>query len=428
MNKKIVKRILGLVLTTSILSTMNFKPTFAATQISRIGGLNRYETSALISKEGWSQSSEYAVIASGDDFPDALCAVPLAKKYNSPILLTSKNNLDTSIELELERLNISKVILIGGYNAISSTVEDKIKNLGINNIERINGINRYETSVLIAQRLGNSNSIVLVNGSGFADALSIATIAAKKNMPILLTNKEALPSEISNYLAEKNLSQSYVIGGTGAVSASTFSNLVNPIRIWGENRFATNKNILNYFQNDLSFDKIYISIGDGPNGNEFADALSGAALAANSQSGNVAPILLMYKSLTKESGDYIVQKMTNQTQLIALGGEAAVPTSAINKLLTPNNLDEALYNKILQGLNTVYSMSNKNNIKNLSKNIIECSINIKNNPYYDYEYDRQVVKNMYDTMPSSDKDEFVYLIFSNIEYNTLMEIKKLFNI
>ncbi|MCS4469015.1 cell wall-binding repeat-containing protein [Clostridium botulinum] len=64
----------------------------AATLQERLCGNNRYETNSKIVDSGWT-SSEYAVVASGDDFADALCAAPLAKQNKAPILLANKDTL-----------------------------------------------------------------------------------------------------------------------------------------------------------------------------------------------------------------------------------------------------------------------------------------------------------------------------------------------
>ncbi len=53
--------------------------------------------------------AEYAVLVNGENFPDALSAAPLAKKYNAPILLNSSWILDTSVEDELKRLEVKQI-------------------------------------------------------------------------------------------------------------------------------------------------------------------------------------------------------------------------------------------------------------------------------------------------------------------------------
>ncbi|NLI94099.1 MAG: cell wall-binding repeat-containing protein [Peptococcaceae bacterium] len=73
--------------------------------IDRLEGTDRYKTAAAISRKGW-DISDYAVLARGDDFADALCAGPLAAKYNAPILMTEPNELNTATLDEMKRLGV----------------------------------------------------------------------------------------------------------------------------------------------------------------------------------------------------------------------------------------------------------------------------------------------------------------------------------
>ncbi|MHB1407790.1 MAG: cell wall-binding repeat-containing protein, partial [Desulfitobacteriaceae bacterium] len=58
----------------------------------RIAGQDRYATAAAIAQEGWAQSN-YAILAFGENYPDALSAAPLARKLDAPILLTESISL-----------------------------------------------------------------------------------------------------------------------------------------------------------------------------------------------------------------------------------------------------------------------------------------------------------------------------------------------
>lgn len=164
----------------------------------RLYGKERYETSASICSGGW-ETSEYAVLASGEGFADALSAAPLAKKYNAPIILTEKNKLNDNARTQLKNLQTKNVIIIGGNGSISKNIETELKNLGIN-YSRIYGKNRYETSLKIAKEIGVKNGVVITNGLGFADALAMAPIAASKQMPILLTPSDKLTSDTKAFL------------------------------------------------------------------------------------------------------------------------------------------------------------------------------------------------------------------------------------
>ena len=57
--------------------------------VTRIKGSTRYETSVVIGETFFS-NAEKAVLAYSDDYPDGLCAGPLAHALNAPILLTKE--------------------------------------------------------------------------------------------------------------------------------------------------------------------------------------------------------------------------------------------------------------------------------------------------------------------------------------------------
>lgn len=76
--------------------------------VVRLAGSNRFETAVAIARAGWTDGADNVVLVYAFDFPDALAAVPLAKKLNAPILLTSKTELSSVTLAEMERLNAKK--------------------------------------------------------------------------------------------------------------------------------------------------------------------------------------------------------------------------------------------------------------------------------------------------------------------------------
>lgn len=242
----------------------------------RIYGNTRYETSYNLFNRGWS-TSETVILASGVDYPDALTATPLAGKYNAPILLSRNTTLDAQPELKSTLINkgVRNVIIIGGQTAIPQVIQDKISALGIN-VRRIGGSDRYETSALIAREVGvNNGEIALAYGLSFADGLSIASIAAKKQMPILLTRDTLVPNSTKDFMNSNNINKTYVVGSTTVISDSVLGQTKNPERLGGANRYETNSLIFNRFKSELNLDSIYIASGLA-----FPDALSASAIAA----------------------------------------------------------------------------------------------------------------------------------------------------
>lgn len=306
---------IALLLTSPILTIFFIlsKTSAVSSTINRLSGTNRYETNISIVKYGWSEASNI-VIANGENYPDALCAAPLAKAKNAPIILAAKNGLSSSALSELSRLKSKNAYIIGGTGVISGELENQLKSLGISAI-RFSGINRYETSVRIAEQIGTDNGIVIASGENFPDALSIAPIAAQKGMPILLSTKTSLPSEVKSFLQNKTIPVSYIVGGVGALSTDIKSSLNNPIRLSGMDRYETNIKVIHQFEDSMNLSSIYVASAQN-----FPDALSGSALASNSNS----PILLIDNDIQEVSKDYI-QSFSCKTVTI-LGG-----TGGINK-------------------------------------------------------------------------------------------------
>lgn len=297
-----------------------------AALVQRISGDDRHETSVEISKSGWSLS-ENAVLATGLDFPDALCAAPLAKNLNAPILLTDSFKLDTLVEKELIRLKVKNIYIIGGYGAISGEVENKIKGMGIQSF-RIYGSTRYDTSIEIANfissKFGTTGEIAVATGENFPDALSIAPVSAARNIPILLAQPGVLSEALKKYIKDNKISRSYVIGGAAAVSDATFIELPGPERIKGSDRYSTNTAVLNRFSKELDFTTTYLATG-----RDFPDALSGSALAVKS----LSPIVLTERAPEQVTSDFLTGKLSSINKLIIIGGEGAVLSSPVQDIL-----------------------------------------------------------------------------------------------
>ncbi|GAA0121768.1 MULTISPECIES: cell wall-binding repeat-containing protein [Clostridium] len=279
------------------------------------GGNNtgRYETAVAISKEKWKDGSDTVVIATGKDYPDALSATPLAAKYGAPILLTESGKLPQSVKNEITRLGASNVIIVGGNGVVSKDIEKELTSMGIET-KRIDGKDRYVTAINIAKEVGTENGIAVAYGLNYTDALSMAPVAGKLSMPILLTPSNYMNSDVKNFIDSSEISNTAIIGGTGVISDKVASLFPNPIRIGGKNRFETNMNILTTFADGLSYDELYVATGMN-----YPDALAGSAAAATTGS----PLVLV----DKESVNFNTIVYTNllrSKKVYGLGGQAIV--------------------------------------------------------------------------------------------------------
>ena len=275
--------------------------------VERLAGQDRYETAVKISQKGWN-NSDTVILVSGENFPDALVATPLAYKLNAPILLTPKDSLPSITKNEIVRLHTKNIIILGGNGTISENVVSNISQLNIN-VQRIYGQDRYETAQKVAQQLGNYNKAIITYGENYPDALGIASYAAKNGIPILLTETNILPNSTKDALL--GVSNTIAIGGIGVIDNNVYNQLPNPIRIYGNDRFLTDNAI--FEQLNLDANKIYITTS-----NDFADSLSGSVLVAKEN----AQIVLVDKYITSDLFSSIIKKSINNYEI--LGGTGAV--------------------------------------------------------------------------------------------------------
>jgi putative cell wall-binding protein/beta-lactamase class A len=292
--------------------------------VNRLWGKDRFETSLEILKSGWT-SSDTIILATGNDFPDALCAAPLAKKYNAPILLTDGQHLSDNALTYLKSMNAKNAVIIGGPLVITSKVEDELKSLNISN-RRIYGQDRFETSLKILEDLGINDEAFVVSGDNFPDSLSISSLAAKKQAPILLVSQsnEQKNSTVVNLLKDKQNIKTYVVGGEGIISNGLVSSFPNSERVAGKDRYETNIAVLKRFTEDFDFAKLYISTG----GN-FPDAISGSRLASLTNS----PIMFTTRKPTDAIKQLFNDKKASVSNISVLGGDAVVRDYTINNLL-----------------------------------------------------------------------------------------------
>ena len=318
-----------------VAATLSLTSFIATTKVSasefikdtRIWGIDRYQTSIKISQNGWGSGADCAILASGEEYADALCSAPLAKIKDAPILLIKKNSLDEDTLKELKRLKVKQVYIIGGNGSISKEVENKVKAV-VKDTERLQGRDRYETSVKIAEKLGENNKVVLASGEGYADALSVAPVAAIKGIPVVLTRAKELPATSKEFIKSTGATTTYVIGGTASISDEVENLVPGAKRVYGKDRIETNAEVIKAFDIQFNFENSYIALGMGPTGKEFADALSVSALAAK----NRAPVILTGQTLNNTTRDLIKEKLYPTTNLTVLGGIKNVPDKIVDDI------------------------------------------------------------------------------------------------
>ncbi len=195
-----------------------------AGKVERIGGTNRYETAALVAKRGVALTGQtnQAVIATGEQFADALAISSYAAQEGTPILLTQAKKLPAETAKAVQELGMKSVIIAGGETAVSKAVEQALPRLSA----RVGGADRYETAALIAERyFAQANQAFLASGERFADALVIGPVAGRLHAPVLLTAPKALPSVIKKHIKKAAYEKITIVGLEQAISAAVEAEL-----------------------------------------------------------------------------------------------------------------------------------------------------------------------------------------------------------
>ena len=94
--------------------------------------MGRYETSAQICNSGWTKS-DYAVIVSGENFPDALSGTAYAALNSSPVFLVSPNlGSNTKSFIATKLVNVNETNVLGGEGVVSQSILDSLTNSASN--------------------------------------------------------------------------------------------------------------------------------------------------------------------------------------------------------------------------------------------------------------------------------------------------------
>lgn len=271
--------------------------------IQRLSGNDRYDTMGEIVEAAYPGTEVGTVIvASGDNFPDALASSGLAGLANAPVILTNSYRLSARADGQISRLKPQKVVVIGGKSAVSDSVVNQIEKRVARNakIVRISGDTRRDTANEIfaqAKKQVDANwaddTAIIATGENFTDALSISAYAQKNKYPVFLSGKSGLDASTVKDIKGYGFTNIVIAGGSAAVPNSVIAQLKsagvsesNIVRLGGATRYQTSLEIAKYASSHGSLQPTTPVFATGEN---FPDALAGGVLAGVKNS----PLLLV---------------------------------------------------------------------------------------------------------------------------------------
>lgn len=256
--------------------------------IARSFGTNREGTAIDVSSDHWNEA-DTVLLATGYAHADALAAGPLAKKLDAPLLLTNPNGLPDEVKQELDRLNASTVIILGGVHAVPQEQADELAASGYR-VERIADVNRFGTAADIATEVGATSAKEVTvalgqhadeNRDDWPDALSAGSFASlAEPLPSLLTHSSTVPQETLDALAELDTDRIFLLGGNVAISDTVEQQLeaegYTVQRVFGADRYATSVAAGEIVMDRYPAGQVRPVFATGQ---KFPDGLTGGALA-----------------------------------------------------------------------------------------------------------------------------------------------------
>ncbi len=266
----------------------------APTQAMPLQGPTRYETACEVSMQSFPNGADSVVIATGENWPDALAGASFAGAAGAPILLVGDDTADmlaqalpAAVADEIERLGATSAYILGGEGAIGPMVQSEIESIIGTDAARFAGTDRYETACVVASEtvgmLGNDwdGTAFATTGRNWPDALAAAPLSAHTGYPVFLAGAQGMSAQTEACMDELGVTGAIVLGGTVAMPLSFSAQMaaleITEIdRVGGDTRYETAALISEYGVTEfgMSFDTLGISTGV-----KFPDALSaGAAL------------------------------------------------------------------------------------------------------------------------------------------------------
>lgn len=201
------------------------------------------------------------------------------------------------------------------------------------------GDDRISTAIELSKTQKDKNNLVLVGYNAIVDGLAAAPLAAEKDAPVLITEKDSLPANVKEEIKRVlNLGTTvnankgktvYIAGGEAVISKAVEAELANMgltvKRLAGDDRFATSLAIAKEIGLN-STNKAYVVGGYG-----LADAMSIAPVAAQLDSNKQAAPIVVVDGVNGLSND-AKTFLTPATSADVIGGEFVISNTVLDQV------------------------------------------------------------------------------------------------
>lgn len=301
------------------------------TDVSRLFGLDRFETAAQLSRQTFEPEVDTVFIATGQEFADALAGGPPGAMLGAPILLVTATELPPVTAAELDRLDPGEIVVLGGPVAVDAPVFDRLGEFTDGEVRRIEGQNRFETAANIARTYYESETAVVyvATGQNFPDALAGGPAAFLEGGPVVLVTRDEVTGPTEAVLRDLEPERIVVLGGNEAVNDQVGVRLdeftEGPVeRRAGQNRFDTAARIADASFAETATSTVYVTTGA-----KFPDALATVPLTGQEPG---AILLVEVDRIPRETEEVLGRLQPDR--IVIVGGPAVVNDAVARRLET----------------------------------------------------------------------------------------------
>lgn len=212
----------------------------------------------------------------------------------------------------------------GGPRSVSNSIVLR-STVPTPHVDRIGGWDRYAFAREVAATgwPEGSSKVVLASGETFADALAGGPLAADRDIPLLLSRRDTVPSATWAALADLRARDVIVLGGEAAVGTAVTDALTargfRVKRIAGANRTVTAARIASFVGPS---ERVFLA-----SASNFPDALSATVPAARSD----APILTTWTDRLADDVLVALERL-GADEVVVVGGEAAISSRVVRAI------------------------------------------------------------------------------------------------
>jgi putative cell wall-binding protein len=288
--------------------------------VSRIAGADRYATAAAVSAATFAPGVRAVLVATGENYPDALAAGGAAHAWGAPVLLVRQGSIPAAVAAELDRLDPERILVLGGPAVVSDAVAAALGAYATGGVTRLAGGDRYATAAAVSAATFAPGVPVayVATGRNYPDALAGASAAAVEHGPVLLVPGSFIPPSVAAELDRLNPARIVVLGGPAVVSDGVIAVLGayatgGVSRIAGPDRYATAAAVsASVFAAGVPV--VYVATGEN-----YPDALAGGPAAAR----EIGPVLLVRQGSIPGSVAAELDRL-DPARIVVLGGPAVV--------------------------------------------------------------------------------------------------------